>query len=183
MLKKILLSSVLSLGLSSSLNAYELNGDLNVKWTGFKGPTKIGVPGTFKDIKLSIEKSDDLSKFLQSANVIIQTNSLDSKLPMRDSNITSTIFSLASTKEIKANIVSIDEAKLELVLKVNINGTEKNILMKYEKTDSTITAKGTLEILDFGLNDSFIAFEKKCGPLHQMKSYSNVDIEFTLPYK
>ncbi len=183
MLKKILLSSVLSLGLGSSLNAYELNGDLNVKWTGFKGPTKIGVPGTFKDIKLSIEKSDDLSKFLQSANVIIQTNSLDSKLPMRDSNITSTIFSLASTKEIKANIVSIDEAKLELVLKVNINGTEKNILMKYEKTDSTITAKGTLEILDFGLNDSFIAFEKKCGPLHQMKSYSNVDIEFTLPYK
>lgn len=183
MLKKILLSSVLSLGLGSSLNAYELNGDLNVKWTGFKGPTKIGVPGTFKDIKLSIEKSDDLSKFLQSANVIIQTNSLDSKLPMRDSNITSTIFSLASTKEIKANIVSIDEAKVELVLKVNINGTEKNILMKYEKTDSTITAKGTLEILDFGLNDSFIAFEKKCGPLHQMKSYSNVDIEFTLPYK
>lgn len=183
MLKKVLLSSVLSLNLISSLNAYELNGDLNVKWAGFKGPTKIGVPGTFKDIKLSIEKNDDLSKFLQSANVTIRTNSLDSKLPMRDDNITSTIFSLATAKEIKANIISIDEAKSELVLKVTMNQIEKAILMKYEKTNSDIVAKGTLEILNFGLSDSFAAFEKKCGPLHQMKSYSEVDIEFTLPYK
>lgn len=183
MLKKVFFSSVLSLSLLSSLNAYELNGDLNLKWTGFKGPTKIGVPGTFKDIKLSIERNDDFVKFLKSANVIIQTSSLDSKLPMRDTNITSTIFSLASAKEIKANIISVDESKSELILKVTMNKIEKDILMKYEKSSSSILAKGTLEILDFGLKDSFAAFEKKCGPLHQMKSYSDVEIEFSLPFK
>ena len=35
-MKKILLSTVLALGLSMNLSAYEINGDLGVKWTGFK---------------------------------------------------------------------------------------------------------------------------------------------------
>lgn len=64
-----------------------------------------------------------------------------------------------------------------------MNGIEKEIPMKFEKTASEINAKGTLEILDFGLKDSFAAFAKKCGPLHQMTSYSDVTIEFNLPYK
>lgn len=183
MLKKILLSSVLSLGLVSSLNAYELNGDLDVKWTGYKNKVKVGVPGTFKSIKLSIDKNDDLVKFLQSANVTIDAMSLDSKMPFRDNNITSTLFGLASAKEIKGSIASVDVAKNELVLKITMNGIEKDIPMKFEKTASEINAKGTLEILDFGLKDSFAAFAKKCGPLHQMTSYSDVTIEFTLPYK
>jgi len=183
MLKKVLLSSVLSLGLISSLNAYEVNGDLGVKWVGYKNKVKVGVPGTFKEVTLSIEKNDDLSEFLKSANVSINTLSLDSKLPFRDKNITSTLFSLVSAKEIKGSIASVDVEKNELVLKVTMNQIEKDVLMKFEKSDSTIMAKGKIEILDFDLKDSFLAFAKKCGALHQMTSYSDVDIEFTLPYK
>lgn len=114
MLKKILLSSILSLGLVSTLNAYEVNGDLGVKWTGHKNKVKVGVPGTFKNIKLSIEKNDDLVKFLQSANVTIDAMSLDSKMPFRDNNITSTLFALTSAKEIKELLVQLMLQKMNL---------------------------------------------------------------------
>lgn len=182
-MKKILVSSLLSVGLLTSLSAYELNGDLGVKWTGFKTAGKVGVPGTFKKIDLSIEKNDNLSAFLKSAKVTIDALSLDSKLPFRDKNITSTVFSLASAKTIKGTISSVDEAKKSLVLDLTMNEVTKPVNMTYEVADGKIVAKGSIEILDFALKDSFAAFAKKCGALHAGKSYSDVAIEFTLPFK
>ncbi len=182
-MKKIVLSSILALGLVSSLNAYELNGNLDVKYTGFKTAKKVGVSGTFKSIKLDIKKSDKLADFLKSAKVEIDTATVDTKLPFRDKNITSTIFSLASAKTVTGTISSVDEAKKTLNLDVTMNGVKKTIPMTYTADDGKIVAKGKLEILDFNLKSSFDAFAKKCGSFHAGKTFSDVDVEFTLPYK
>ena len=66
-MKKILLASLLSISLASSLSAYELNGNLGVKWTGFKTIKKVPVSGTFNTINLDIKSSASLSDFLTSA--------------------------------------------------------------------------------------------------------------------
>ena len=42
-MKRILLASLLSITLVSSLYAYELNGELGVKWIGFKTEKKLPV--------------------------------------------------------------------------------------------------------------------------------------------
>lgn len=182
-MKKVLVSSILSLGLLTSLNAYELNGDLGVKWVGFKTAKKVGVPGSFKKIDLKIEKNDNFADFLKSAKVTIDALSLDSKLPFRDKNITSTVFSLASAKTIKGSISSVDEAKKTLVLDVTMNDVTKPVTMTYTNEGGKVVAKGNLEILDFALKDSFAAFAKKCGAFHAGKTFSDVDVEFTIPYK
>lgn len=182
-MKKILLSSILVLGLSISLNAYEVNGDLGVKWTGFKTEKKAPVSGTFKDINLSIEKNDDLSKFLTSAKVEIKTASFDSKNPFRDKNITSTLFSLATSEAIIGSITSVDLENKKLVLNVTMNQVSKEVAMSYDIKDSQIVAKGSIEILDFDMKNPFMAFAKKCAGFHGNKSFSDVDVEFTIPYK
>lgn len=182
-MKKIILSSALALGLLSSLNAYELNGNLDVKWTGFKTAKKVGVSGGFKDVNLNITKSDKLVDFLKSAKVEIDSSKLDSKLPFRDKNITSTIFSLASAKMIKGSISNVDEAKKTLTLDLTMNDVTKQIPMTYEVKDNKIIAKGKIEILDHNLKSSFEAFALKCKAFHQNKTFSDVDVEFTLPYK
>jgi polyisoprenoid-binding protein YceI len=182
-MKKILLSSVIALGLSINLSAYEVNGDLGVKWTGFKTEKKAPVSGTFKDIKLNIEKNDDLSKFLTSAKVEIKTASFDSKNPFRDKNITSTLFSLASSETIKGSVKSVDVENKKLILNVTMNEVSKEVSMAYDIKDSKIVANGTIEILDFAMKDSFMAFAKKCAGFHGNKSFSDVNIEFTIPYK
>jgi len=182
-MKKILLSSILAFGLVSSLNAYELNGDLGVKWTGFKTEKKAPVSGTFKEINLNITKSDDLSEFLKSAKVDIATASFDSKSPSRDKNITSTLFSLATSKTINSSIVAVDVAKKSLTLEVVMNEVKKEVPMTYEMINNNIVAKGSIEILDFDMKNPFMAFAKKCAVFHQNKSYSDVNIEFSIPYK
>ncbi len=182
-MKKILLSSILALGLSINLNAYEINGDLGVKWTGFKTEKKAPVSGTFKDIKLSIQNNSDLNKFLTSAKVEIQTASFDSKNPFRDKNITSTLFSLVSSKVIKGTIKSVNENNKSLVLNVTMNEVKKEVPMTYNIKDGEIIAKGSIEILDYDMKNPFIAFAQKCASFHANKSFSDVNIEFTIPFK
>lgn len=182
-MKKILLSSVLALGLCINANAYELNGDLGVKWTGFKTEKKAPVSGTFKDIKLSITSNEDLSTFLKSAKVEIQALSIDSKMPFRDKNITSTLFSLSSSKLIKAEVKDVDTKNSKLTMNLTMNEVTKEVTMDYKTENGNITAIGNIEIFDYALKDSFLAFAKKCAAFHQNKTFTDVSLSFTIPYK
>lgn len=184
-MKKVIFSSIVAMSLLSSLHAYELNGNLDVKWTGFKTERKVGVSGTFQDIKLMIQKSEDFKLFLKSAYVKIDTLKIDSKMPFRDKNITSTLFSLDSAKNIDAKIIDVkgDDKKGTLVLSLTMNQVTKNVEMNYTVEDSKVKAEGRIEILDYALSNSFNEFAQKCKVFHQSKTFSNVDISFTLPFK
>lgn len=182
-MKKISLACVFLLSLLNSLNAYEINGDLAVKWTGFKTEKKAPVSGTFNHIKVDIKSANDLTTFLKSSMVTIDSTSLESKNPLRNTNITSTLFALASAKTIKGSIVEVKESENKLTLALTMNELSKKIPMIYEMIDGKIIAKGSIDILDFNMKSSFLAFAQKCAALHQNKSFSDVNIEFIIPYK
>ena len=182
-MKRKLSLSILSLCLSSILSAYEINGDLGVKWTGFKTEKKVPVSGTFNEIKLDIKSSESLSEFLNSAKVKINSLSLESKNEGRDKSMTSTLFSLATAKEIKGAITKVNEAEKTLLVDITMNEVTKEVPMTYEIVEGNIVAKGAIEILDYKLEGSFLAFAKECAALHENKSFSDVNIEFTIPFK
>lgn len=175
--------SILSLCLLSNLNAYEINGDLGVKWTGFKTEKKVAVSGSFNEIDLNIKSSENLSEFLKSAKVKINSLSLESKNEGRNHSMTSTLFSLVTAKEIKGAITEVNESEKTLLLDVTMNQVTKSVPMTYSIVDGNITAKGAIDILDYNLKGSFLAFAKECAIHHENKSYSDVNIEFTIPFK
>ncbi len=179
---KLLFSLSLLFALVSA-NAYELNGDLNVKWTGFKTAKKVGVSGTFKDINLEIKKSDNFSEFLKSANVKINTLSFDSGLDVRNKSIVSTLFSLKSSEEISGAITEVNTENKTLTLKLTMNQVTKNIPMSYDVNNGSIIAKGQIDVLDYNMSEPYAKFAKACFDLHEGKSYSEVHIAFTLPFK
>ncbi|RXJ99077.1 hypothetical protein CRU98_06865 [Arcobacter sp. CECT 8986] len=166
-----------------SLNAYELNGDLKVQWTGYKTEDKVGVSGSFKDIKLDIKKSDDFVEFLKSANVEINTLTLDSGLEVRNKSMISTLFSLKSSQKIKATISEVDEDSHTLTMKLTMNEVTKDVSMRYMIKDRKFRAKGEIDILDYNMNDSFAKFAKECFDLHKGKTFSEVTVAFELPFK
>lgn len=182
-MKNIFIAPLLSIFLISNLYAYELNGGLDIKWTGFKTEKKAPVSGTFNDIKIDIKSSYNLSDFLKSSNVIIKANSLESKNPERNNNITSTLFALASAEFIEGNISDVNEEEKSLILNVTMNEVTNPVRMDYIIENGKIIATGGIDILDFSMQKSYMAFEKKCAELHENKSFSDVDIEFTIPYK
>lgn len=73
--------------------------------------------------------------------------------------------------------------KKKLVLDITMNQVTKQVPMMYEIASDKIIAKGTIDILDYNMENSFMAFAKKCATFHENKSFSDVDIEFTIPYK
>jgi len=79
--------------------------------------------------------------------------------------------------------LDVDEVAKKLVLEVTMNEVAKPIPMMYEISNGNIIAKGTIDILDFDMKSSFMAFAKKCAVFHENKSFSDVNIEFTIPYK
>ena len=182
-MKRILLASLLSITLVSSLYAYELNGELGVKWIGFKTEKKLPVSGTFNSIKLDIKSSENLSDFLKSSNVVIQTNSIESKDTVRNNNMTSTLFALASAEVIEGNISDVNEDEKTLILNVTMNEVTNPVKMDYTIENGKIVAIGNIDVLDFLMENSFMDFAEKCSTYHENKSFSDVNIEFSIPFK
>lgn len=183
-MRKIILSSFFAfLIFSSTLNAYELSEQIQIKWTGYKTEKKVAVSGTFKDISIDIEKSSTLTDFLKSAKVEIQTKSLDSNNSFRDKNITTTLFSILSLSKINSYISDVQEINKTLTLQINMNNIKKTVPMKYEILENKIIAKGMIDLLDFDMDESFSSFALKCAHYHENKSFSEVDIEFIIPFK
>lgn len=177
------LFSLFVLAITTNLSGYELDGQVGVIWKGFKTEKKVAVSGTFKDISIDIESDNDFSTFLKSSKVTIDTLSFDSGNPFRDNNITSTLFALASAKFIYGKIIEVDTKTKTLTLEVTMNETKKQIPMTYITEDGKVVANGSIDILDFKMKNSYLEFAKKCAGFHQNKSYSDVAIEFTLPFK
>ena len=164
-------------------NAYEVNGDLEVKWTGYKTEKKVPVSGTFNEIKLDISKNENFEDFLKSAKVKINTLTFDSGLEVRNKSIITTLFSLKSSEEIRGVIKNVNTSSKTLILNLTMNEVKKDVFLSYEVKNGMLIAKGLIDILDYSLDESFAKFAKECFILHQGKSYSEVNIEFVLPFK
>jgi polyisoprenoid-binding protein YceI len=182
-MKKIIGKLLLASTMISSVYAYDAS-NVEVNFTGFKLQNKVAVPGTFSKTTLDIKNNTDFIKFLSSANVTIDVESIDTKMKMRNNNIKSTLFKVANIKEINAKVVKVmgDDMKGTVDIEIDMNNTKKIIPMTYMTKDGVLTAKGAIDVLDFAMNESFAAFAAKCKPFHANKTWSNVDISFNLTY-
>lgn len=164
--------------------AYSANGDLKVTYTGYKTQKKVGVPGTFKTIKLTSSENANFADFAKSLNVEIDGGSVDTKMKIRDVKIAG-IFTESQTPQITAKILDVkgDEKAGTFSIEINMNKNAKTYDFPYSVENNQITAKGKIDILEFAMNKSFDSFAKKCKALHSGKTWSEVGVEFKLPIK
>ena len=64
-----------------------------------------------------------------------------------------------------------------------MNEVTNQVPMKYEVSNEKIIVKGSIDILNYDMKTPFMAFAQKCAAFHQNKSFSDVNIEFILPFK
>ncbi len=170
-------SLVATLGL-----AYTVDGELDLQYKGFKTDKKIGVSGTFKDVKLNSKDDVDFAEFAKSLSVKIDGNKVDTQNLMRDKNV-AILFSKEAS--ITAKIVGVDGDEKQGIFSVDITmgGITQNTNFDYTSDGKIIDAKGKIDILDFGMQETFDAFAKKCSAFHAKKTWSDVEISFKLPIK
>ncbi len=181
-MKKVVLALAV---LAVSVFGYSASGEPSIKITGYKTAAKTPVDGTFKKVTFMSKADANFAKFLQSLSAKIDTMSIETKMPLRNNNISSTLFQLAEDKEIMAVVKKAagDDKKGTLDMEISFNKVKKMVKMNYQVAGGVLKAMADIDILDFNMQKPFDAFSTKCKGLHSGKTWSEFKIEFDLPVK
>ena len=158
-------------------------------WTAYKTTQKLAVAGTFKDFKLTAGgAADSVPNAISGASLSIVPSSVDSGLEVRNQTIATKYFAVFAPDapfEVRVASVDGDNTSGTANLTIDINGTQKTLAFPYTVTDDgQLSAKATMEMMDFGLKTAFDSIHKACEVLHIgpdgiSKTWTDVELSVT----
>ena len=151
--------------------------DIQIEWTAFKEPTKVGVAGTFKELGLEKEllSSNSIAGIFEGVKFAIPTSTVFTKDSGRDAKIAQFFF--RNVKEIKGSVLESGESSM--VVGIEMNGVKKEVPLTVVATESSLEATGYIDVLDFSMNKHLAALNKACYELHKGKTWSDVGLKLT----
>ncbi|MDH4944941.1 YceI family protein [Sulfurimonas sp. C5] len=170
-----------ALGLSTSLFAATCNYTVDsssLQWTAFKTPAKVGVKGTFDNVKLDFKISDSKEALLKSSSINIVTANVNSNNQGRDAKLVNSFFMVQGIRTIKAKVIKVDKTSADI--EIAMNNIKKIITMNLITTKNTIKLQGEIDLADFKMLPSLNAITKACYELHQGKTWQDVALEFNI---
>jgi hydrogenase maturation factor len=151
--------------------SYLFSFETQVFWTAFKTYQKIGVSGTFDEVKTVGDKFENLK-------VKINTNSINSGNSGRDFTLVHAFWKVQKVDEISAEILKVE--KKSVSVQIEMNGIQKIIKMDLEEDKNKISAKGVIELSDFEMLQSLHTINSTCYELHDGKTWSDIEIGFEI---
>ena len=189
-MKKIALSLILAFGLAQAHCNFSQPTDVDVTWKAFKTPMKLGVGGHFTNVnfKSSTPKATDLNTLLAGSTVTIDVASVDSKNQGRDVKLLNEFFKKMSGEGISAKVISLQKNKEArktgiATVEVTMNSVSRKVPMKYAFQDGKLSANGVIDLLDFNAATALKSINTSCFALHKGKTWSDVNIGFTMNIK
>jgi len=186
-MQKIALSLILAFGLAQANCSFSQPTEVDVTWKAFKTPLKKGVGGHFKTVNFTsdVKSAKALNTLLAGSMVNIDVASVDSKNPGRDVKLLNAFFKKMAGPNIKAKVISLkrdkDARKSGIVVtSVTMNGVTKTVPMRYTFNNGVLSANGVVDLIDFNATPALQSINKACFDLHQGKTWSDVNIGFTM---
>ncbi len=179
--KALLILVVLGLGSGVQVRAehcsYALDpSSVQVNWTAFKTMQRLAVNGSFTEVSIFGELQDPgsfthLLSQLEGEIGVKDATLIRTGNPGRDMTLFQHFFSrFKKTPVLSAAIQDVrgDEKSGEFALSLKMNRKSKPVLMHYQRSDSGVfEARGSLDVLDFGLSDALQDLHKTCEVLHR----------------
>ena len=166
---------------ASSLSAQCINiNKADVNWTSFKTLSKVGVSGTFKEVKLETKKNASSTKeALLNSSVKISMKNIDAKADEKTNNILKYFVANLENEKIKAKVINVYDETLDLT--ITLNGKTKTIPMKYVIRENNIVSSGVIDALDFDLAPALKILNTEVAG-HLNKGWYDVPVGFELSY-
>ncbi len=190
-MKKFFKLTLASMVLATLGFAYETNGALSVTATGYKTAKKVPVGANFTDVKFMSKANKEFAAFLKSMSVEINALSVTVSPadPLKDQKNANLMVLFqkdmgAKSSTINAKIVDVkgDATKGMMDISITMNNVTKVVPFNYNIAENKIIADGKIDMLDFMMSDSFASFVKAVGDLHEGKSYTEVGLQFAVPF-
>jgi hypothetical protein len=140
-----------------------------IQFGGFKTTDKIEVKGKFEKFTVSNTNEGLTGKeVFEGSTIAIATSSVNTNNADRDKKISTLFFgSMVGTDSIHASVKSIDEAKGEITLGLDLNAVEKDLVLAYEQSGDTVRAAGTIDLITFEAQPAVDEINKACYDLHK----------------
>ena len=141
-------------------------------WTAFKFTEKMGVSGTFDQVKVA-PSSGGASAMLsiQGLAFVIPVEGLNSGKPDRDQKIIKNFFqNLGNKQEIRGQVLSVDAGANTALIEINL-GDKKHQLeaMIEEGAEGELLLTGTMELGNWGALDALKTLNQACFEEHKGK--------------
>jgi len=183
------LSLLFAVSLLQADCSFSQPGNIDVTWQAYKTPLKAGVGGHFGSVeyKAASSAAETLDGLLVGSAVKIAVASVDSKNKGRDEKLLNDFFRQMAGPDISAKIISLKSDNGAgsglLVVSVVMNGVTREVPMRYTLSNGQLSAKGVIDLVDFSAQKALASINKACYDLHQGKTWSDVDVGFTLDIK
>ena len=181
-MKKLLVILFATMTLLNAACTVEKTTPIDVTWTGYKTPKKIGVNGGFLAIVYKGKtKADSVPSMLLKSQVMIEANNVDSKNSFRDAKLVQFFFNMMQGAVLVADVVSIkgDDKSGTLVVNVGMNNKAIDVPMTYTVNSGKLQAKGKLDLLDFNAQEPLKMLTLNCYALHEGKTWRDVEVRFS----
>ena len=159
---------------------------ISVDWTAFQTADKKGVKGSFDTVNSdAMQKKDDCAfSYFTMATVHIETKSVKTDNAERDQALVSAFFkNMVEGDYIDALIKRVDLDKEELSVEITMNDVSQSIYMHYNYDGKVLKAKGKVDLLNFSAQTALNAINEISSTKGKGKTWSDVDVEFTLVLK
>ena len=138
-----------------------------VGWTAFKTTQRAGVKGVFKTVNISGPTTGkSLKKLLEGLSVEVDINSMDSFLEPRNVTLRQSFFGKLADPKVSGRLSGVNEAAKTAQLDLTFNGQQHPVKMTYTLEADTLTATGSMDVLQFGANTALDTLHKACEKLH-----------------
>ena len=147
-----------------------------LEWTAFKTPNKVGVKGTFTDIKLNEVKAEaaTLEEALKGANFVVVTSTVSTNDAGRDEKLKGEFFA-KMVGNINGFFGEFKDGKV--LVNLTMNGISKEKEFTYTVDGDALKLNGSIDIIaDFTAQSAFDSLHAACKDLHEGKTWSDVEI-------
>lgn len=157
--------------------------NIKVTWTAFKTPKKVGVEGTFTDLKFEGPMSgNSMDEVIKASTFLIKTDSVETKDPARNIKIAQFFFKkMNGDASISGKVASMDDKFINL--EVTMNQKALIVPLSYKVKGSKLSATGTLDVLDFAMDESLKSITTACSEKHEKKTWNDVNLSLEANFK
>lgn len=157
--------------------------NIKVTWTAFKTPKKLGVEGTFTDLKFEGPMGgNSMDEIIKSSTFHVNTDSVETKDPARNTKIAQFFFKkMKGDAAISGKVTSMDKDFINL--EITMNGKSLVVPLSYKIKGSKLKATGTLDVLDFAMDESLKSITMACSEKHEKKTWSDVNLSLEANFK
>ena len=185
-MNKFLVTLLATIGLLQAECMVKMVTPVEVEWTAYKTPKKIGVDGGFlATVYHGKTEAKDVQELLLNSRVQLEVNNVDTKDPFRDAKLVQFFFNMMQGAVIDADVKSIQGDDLEGALVVNIGMNNKaiDVPLHYVVKDGVFRAKGVLNLLDFNAQEPLKMLTLNCYAPHEGKTWEDVAVGFSFSMK